>query len=214
MEYTEFQHVTHIVGTTALVVLYLLRLLTLRSRRPVKDRSPEPRGNLGKGIRESFLILVMPWKMDSTRRHWLRYGEFMAFHLGVFTTIFLSFGFTYANQWITGPVRAALMVFIAAGLLAGLARLARRMDRPDMRAMSSFDDYASITLVLVWEATALLVFVPVEGAVLAYFALAFLLLLYEPFSKLRHYLYYPFARTYFGRAAARRGILGAEATHD
>jgi nitrate reductase gamma subunit len=213
MEYTEFQHATHIIGTSALVVLYLLRLLTLRSRRAVRDRSTDPRGDLSKGIWEAFLIIVMPWKMDSTRRHWFRYVEFMAFHLGVFTTIFLSFAFTYAHQWIMGTARAVLIAFIAVGLAAGLARLVKRATRADMRAMSSFDDYFSISLVLGWEVTALLILAPVDGAILAYFAVAFFLLLYEPFSKLRHYIYYPFARVFFGRTAARRGVIAREVSN-
>jgi nitrate reductase gamma subunit len=193
MEYTEFQHATHIIGTSALVVLYLLRLLTLRSRRAVRDRSTDPRGDLSKGIWEAFLI--------------------MAFHLGVFTTIFLSFAFTYAHQWIMGTARAVLIAFIAVGLAAGLARLVKRATRADMRAMSSFDDYFSISLVLGWEVTALLILAPVDGAILAYFAVAFFLLLYEPFSKLRHYIYYPFARVFFGRTAARRGVIAREVSN-
>jgi hypothetical protein len=35
-----------------------------------------------------------------------------------------------------------------------------------------------------------------------------LFLVYEPFSKIRHYIYYPFARYYYGVAWGRRGVIG------
>jgi hypothetical protein len=40
----------------------------------------------------------------------------------------------------------------------------------------------------------------------ALFGLTTFFLLYVPFSKISHYLYYPFARLYFGRHFGRRGV--------
>ncbi len=40
---------------------------------------------------------------------------------------------------------------------------------------------------------------------IAYLYLTSYFLLYVPFSKISHYLYYPFTRTYIGRALGHRG---------
>ena len=42
---------------------------------------------------------------------------------------------------------------------------------------------------------------------LAYFFLTAFFLVYVPFSKISHYLYYPFARWYLGRTLGHRGVM-------
>ena len=78
-----------------------------------------------------------------------------------------------------------------------------------MRAISSPDDYFSLFLLTVWFAFAFLA-VPNdvsagEGVMLAYFFLTAFFLMYVPFSKISHYLYYPFTRYWFGKSMGRRG---------
>jgi hypothetical protein len=41
---------------------------------------------------------------------------------------------------------------------------------------------------------------------LIYFVLTAFFLIYVPFSKISHYLYYPFTRYYFGKTMGHRGI--------
>jgi len=45
-----------------------------------------------------------------------------------------------------------------------------------------------------------------EGPLLAYFFLTAFFLIYVPFSKISHYIYYPFARWYLGRTLGHRGV--------
>jgi hypothetical protein len=45
-----------------------------------------------------------------------------------------------------------------------------------------------------------------EGPLMIYFLLTALFLIYVPFSKISHYLYYPFTRYYFGRTMGYRGV--------
>jgi len=49
-----------------------------------------------------------------------------------------------------------------------------------------------------------------EGILLAYFLLTAFFLVYVPFSKISHYLYYPFTRYYFGKSMGRRGVYPIE----
>ncbi|MCJ7625873.1 MAG: hypothetical protein MUO76_20465, partial [Anaerolineaceae bacterium] len=81
MELTEFQHLVHLIATPVMIVLYTVRLVMLMRSRMVKDRSPNPKGDITKGIIDAFLTLAMPWKMESTRKHWTHYLEFVIFHI-------------------------------------------------------------------------------------------------------------------------------------
>ena len=69
---------------------------------------------------------------------------------------------------------------------------------------------AAITFVLLFLLTGLLSLLGWEGGVVAYFIIAALFLVYEPFSKIRHYIYYPFARYFYGASFGRRGVIGRE----
>ena len=79
-----------------------------------------------------------------------------------------------------------------------------------MRAISSPDDYFSLVLLTVWFLFAFLAAPnrPAQGetVLLIYFSLTAFFLIYVPFSKISHYLYYPFTRFYLGRTLAYRGV--------
>jgi len=80
-----------------------------------------------------------------------------------------------------------------------------------MRAVSTPDNYASIVLMVFYFAAAALA-VPNtpergEGPLIAYFGLTALFLIYVPFSKICHYLYYPFTRYFLGKTLGHRGVL-------
>lgn len=208
MEFAEFQHRTHQIGTAILVLLYALRLIVLFRRRPARDLASNAKGEIWRGTVDAFVTLVAPWKMESTRKHWTRYVEFVFFHLGIFLNIVLSFGITYAPQRLSVPVRSVALVWLAASIIAGSVRLYRRATRPEMRAISSPDDYIAIVMVLLFLLTGVLSLLGWEPGIIAYFVIAAVFLVYEPFSKIRHYIYYPFARYFHGAAFGRRGVLG------
>jgi len=210
MELTRFQELVHMIATPVMVVLYSLRLVILFRHRMANDRSPDPKGDLGRGIRDAFLTLVLPWKMESTRRHWTHYVEFMAFHLGLAFNISLAYLITFASSIFTPTVRVVFILFIAFGLLVGIVRFISRLTRPEMKVISSFDDYLSLFLVLLFNVFGILALLGITWGSFAYFAIVFIFLIYAPFSKIHHYLYYPFARIFYGSDAARKGILNPE----
>jgi len=208
MQFSEFQHLTHEIGTAALVLLYLLRLIIHLRRRPARDLASNPKGEIWKGAVDAFRTIIAPWRMESTRKHWTRYLEFVFFHLGVFVNILLSFVFAYASQVLTLPVRVVALVLMVASLIAGSLRLYRRARLPEMRIISSPDDYIAMGMVLLFLLTGILSLIVARGFIVAYFVLSALFLIYEPFSKIRHYIYYPFARYYYGAVFGRRGVIG------
>ena len=208
MEFSEFQQLTHEIGTAVLVLLYLARLVVLLRRRPARDLASNPRGEIWRGTADAFLTIIAPWRMESTQKHWVRYAEFVIFHLGVFLCIALSFVITYAPGVLTLPVRTVALVLMAASLLVGGLRLYRRVRLPEMRIISSPDDYLAMGMVLGFLGTGMLGLLGWDAAIIAYFIVSALFLVYEPFSKIRHYIYYPFARYYYGAAFGRRGVIG------
>ncbi len=208
MEFSEFQHLTHQIGTAILVLLYALRLVALFRRRLARDIASNARGEIWRGTLDAFITIAAPWKMESTRKHWVRYVEFLIFHLGVLSNIVLSFVIAYVPDVLSVPVRGVAFVLLAAAFVAGCVRLYRRANLAEMRAISSPDDYAAMAMVLLFLFTGLLSLLGWEPGIVAYFIIAALFLVYEPFSKIRHYIYYPFARYFYGAAFGRRGVFG------
>jgi hypothetical protein len=210
MEFSEFQHLTHEIGTTILVLLYVLRLIVLFRRRLALDIASNTKGEIWHSTADAFFTIAMPWKMESTRKHWIRYVEFVVFHLGVFFNIVQSFIIAYASDVLSAPVSRAAFVLLAASFVAGGLRLYRRAKLAEMRAISSPDDYIAMIMVLLFLFTGLLSLLGWEPGIVAYFVIAGLFLVYEPFSKIRHYIYYPFARYFYGASFGRRGVIGRE----
>ena len=105
---------------------------------------------------------------------------------------------------------SALQLVIGAAFIVSLLRVYRRVSNKVMRAISSPDDYFSLILLTVWFLFAFLAVPnrPQEGEtiLLIFFLLTAFFLIYVPFSKISHYLYYPFTRYYFGRTMGHRGV--------
>ena len=144
--------------------------------------------------------------METTRKGFWQWLEFAAFHVGVAVMIGLSFVIPFAPHWLTPTVVALVVITQVAAVLAGLLRLYKRVSRPYMRAISSPDDYFSLSITNVLFVLCALTVLHVPVAHELYFILVALIIAYVPFSKISHYIYYPFARYFYGSYLARRGI--------
>jgi hypothetical protein len=166
--------------------------------------------NAERGAYYSLAMIGMPWGMESTRTKPFLYTQFAIFHLSVAAAIALSFIIPYAPDILGNrSLVFALQVIIGGGFLVGIIRIIRRVSDPYMRAISSPDDYFSLILLTVWFFFAFFA-VPNridagEVMMLTYFFLTAFFLIYVPFSKISHYLYYPFTRYYLGRTLGHRG---------
>jgi nitrate reductase gamma subunit len=196
-----------IVALTIFGILYAVKLAWMFSLPVAKETAP-PKASKATGVILSFGTLFMPWQMESTRRHWFIYTEFALFHLGIACTIAVTFIIPYAPHWLSPPVTGTFLAVITLALIMGVVRLVRRIVRPEMRAISSPDDYFCITLLDLYLASALYALAGGTSlAMVLFFGLTTFFLLYVPFSKISHYLYYPFTRYYFGAHFGRRGVL-------
>ncbi len=169
------------------------------------------RTDAARGAQRSLLAVAMPWTMGSTRDHPFLYAQFVIFHLGVAASIAMSFVIPYFPRLLRDrAIVLALQALFAAAALVGVARLVRRLADPYLRAFSTPDDYFSISLLAVWFVLSVLAAPnrPQNGELplLAYFFLTAFFLVYVPFSKISHYIYYPFARWYLGKTLGHRGV--------
>jgi nitrate reductase gamma subunit len=208
------QHRLQEICLAVMALVYTARLVWLfrfkagRERQASTSRRNTDRS---KGAAYSLFNVAMPWGMESTRRRPLFYLQFAVFHLGVVAAIGMSFIIPYVPQLMTPTVTLALQVVMGAACVVGLLRLVRRVANPYMRAISSPDDYFSLVLLTAWFLFAVLaaprgIAARGEWASLTYFLLTAFFLLYVPFSKISHYLYYPFGRIYLGRTLGHRGV--------
>lgn len=203
-----------IVALLFMVTIYALRIRRIFRFPAGRDRQA-PGGsdntNETKGAVISLLAVAMPWTMASTRNHLLFYAQFVIFHLGIAASIALSFVIPYAPALLRDPgTVTVLQLLLLAAVLVGVVRLVRRLSSPYMRAISSPDDYFSLCLLIVWLLFGVFA-APNEPQtnprpLLAYFFLTAFFPVYIPFSKIFHYIYYPFARWYLGRTLGHRGV--------
>jgi nitrate reductase gamma subunit len=211
--------VVHWIALVVMAIVYTLKIRWLLSFNLAKDKSAP--GNPGqsnkqRGARYSFFNVAMPWSMESTRKPkgFIFYISFVIFHMGVVAGITLAFVSTIAPDFLRiGVVANTMMVFLVAAFLVSIYRIFRRTLRPLMRLISTPDDYFSLIMLTVWfglgactQAYLMGVWgMTNETLLVAYLYLTSFFLLYVPFSKISHYLYYPFTRTYIGRALGQRG---------
>ena len=194
--------------------VYILRIIWLLHFKAGRERQAPTgqfRTNTRKGIVYSWMNIAMPWAMESTRTKYFFYAQFVIFHLGVVCAIGLSFIIPYVPGLLESVTLVAILqTIIGLAFIVSLLRLYRRISDKYMRAISSPDDYFSLTLLTVWFLFAVFAvpnnYQEGETVLLVFFILTAFFLIYVPFSKISHYLYYPFTRYYFGKTMGYRGV--------
>lgn len=206
------EHTLQEVALVFMALVYTKRILWLLKFPAGKERQAATGDSTKKkGILYSWAIIGMPWAMESTRTRLFLYLQFVVFHVGVTAAIVLSFLIPYGPGLLqVDGVVPVFQVLIWAACAVGVMRIIRRVADPYMRAISSPDDYFSLILLTVWFTFAGLAASnrPELGEtyLLAFFFLTAFFLMYVPFSKISHYLYYPFTRFYFGQSMGHRGV--------
>lgn len=213
--------IVHWIALGVMGIVYTTRLAWLFRFNAGKDRSAPgnpSQTNAKRGAWYSLGNVAMPWTMESTRRPkgFTFYLSFVFFHLGVVAGITLAFISTLAPGFMAMPVVAAIsggLLLIA--FLISVYRIFRRAFRPVMRLISTPDDYFSLLMLTAWFGLGTATQAYIAGVagftnevlLVAYLYLTSFFLLYVPFSKISHYLYYPFTRWWIGRALGHRGSL-------
>lgn len=200
-----------LVALSFLVIVYLLRLRWIFKFNTSKENSFSA-GNQKAGVVYSMMNVAMPWAMESTRKHPLFYVQFIIFHIGVVLAILATFIIPYWPELL--KIKLIVWIFqgfFALALLIGLYRLYRRITHPSLRLISNVDDYFSIIMLILFLATGILAipnqYNASELPLILFFIVTTFFLIYVPFSKICHYLYYPFSRYFLGKTMGHRGVM-------
>ncbi len=186
---------------------YVIKIISILKQPAAFERTPT-KGDEKQAIKYAYMTLAMPWEMESTKKHWWRYLEFIIYHLGVAVTITVTFIMPYLPGLIAGKgVVFFIQGSVILALVCGTSRLVRRVIKPEMRVISTPDDYFSIFVLNIWLITAFLAAPQTsEPALIAFFGMTTFFLIYVPFSKISHYIFWPFIRYYQGKHFGHRGV--------
>jgi nitrate reductase gamma subunit len=198
-----------IAALSFLGIVYIIRLIWLFRFTYRKERT-FPAGSTKAGVIYSMMNVAMPWAMESVRKKPGFYAQFMIFHIGVVAAISSTFIIPYWPDFF--KIKSVVILFqvsVGAALIVGLTRLFRRISNPAVRLISTLDDYASLILMILFFAAGILAipnkYEMNEWPLILFFAITAFLLVYVPFSKIGHYLYYPFTRYFLGKTMGHRG---------
>ncbi|MDJ0766915.1 MAG: hypothetical protein QNJ97_28330 [Myxococcota bacterium] len=212
--------VIHWVALCFMVTVYTIRLFWLFKFNPGRDRQkPGDMGTTSLGpAMYSMANVAMPWAMESTRggKGFFFWVSFVLFHMGVVAGISLAIFSSLTPSFFETPMVAyVFMAVLGMAFLIGLIRIIRRLVKPVMRLISTPDDVFSVFMMTGWFLTGVLAQAYIGGFVtdvtylIAFLAATSFFLVYVPFSKISHYLYYPFTRYYIGKTLGHRGSMPA-----
>jgi len=174
-----------------------------RLSRPVDQA--KPKGSLQTGVLYAYTLGMAPWSKESTRRHAIAYMRGVAFHAGIFLGLLL----LIASPWLGGVpqvVRTLLGIGMALGALFGFAGLVLRFVEPNLKALSTPDDYFAVSIVSLFLASeALWLFLP--QAQVFFYLVSAAMLVYAPLGKIRHCIYFAYSRLFYGRFIGSRAVL-------
>ena len=168
------------------------------------DRSPL-KGSPTHGISYAFTTGMLPWAKESTRIHMLAYLRGIGFHIGIFTALA---ALLISPFWslLPGLLKVILAFVMAIGALLGAAGGILRLVEYNLRGLSNPDDHFAVWLVTLFMASAALA-VWNETLLIPFYIISAVTLIYVPFGKIRHCLYFFFSRYFFGKFFGRRAVL-------
>ena len=194
------------VISSFLVCFILLIILVLKTlsfgRKPFYARSQ------GKGRKGIFYALgkgMMPWEKESARSHILTYIGGTLYHGGIFAAFFYLFSLVISFE-MSLPLEFVFRILIGVGFFSGVGILIKRILLGPLRKISCADDFAANLIVDMFLALALLnTFYPVLTPY--FYTISIILFLYIPVGKIRHCVFFFYARILLGLFYGRRGVL-------
>ncbi len=204
VHFVEFE--LQVIALAWLAILYALKIFQL-SRLPMLREKAPPKGNAGAGVLRSYSNMFIPWSMESSKKHFWRWVEFGAYHVGAGVAILNTFTSPFIPGMMTEPVRWIFAILIAPAFLLGIAKFVRRISQPEMRIISTPDDYFSVASVELFSFSAIMALIlNTPEWRTAYFLITAAFLFYVPFSKISHYIYFFFAAIFTGSRYGYRGV--------
>jgi hypothetical protein len=200
--------ITRTVAVAGLILGVLGTAARLRDimNRPHKEDLSKARGSRWRGVLYAFTLGMAPWEKESARIHWIAYLRGVSFHVGIFA----AFGVLFASPWLEAiplPIAWLVMLLTGVGALAGFAGIVMRLAEENLRVLSVADDYFSAFLTSLFVALAFLSLLS-PSTLPAFYVVSAVMLVYIPFGKIRHCVYYFYSRFFFGVIFGHRGVIG------
>jgi len=205
MHFVEYE--LQAIALTWMVVLYTLKAIQL-SKLPMPWEKETQKGNASQGVLRSYGAIFMPWSVESSRDHFWRWAGFALYHIGCLVAIVNTFTYTFAPGIMTPTVKLVFSILIAPAILIGFSKFIRRIVKPEIRHISTPDDYFSLLTLQLFFFTGIMALL--LGTVFwrsSYYIITAAFLFYVPFSKISHYVYFFFARFLTGKRYGWRGII-------
>ena len=194
------------IALTWMAVLYTIKIIQLMRMPMPWERAPQA-GSGTRGIMHSYGTIFVPQWMESSRRHIWRWLEFSVYHVGALVAIVNTFTFSFTPGLMTPVVRWIFAILIAPAIVVGLIKLARRIFQPELRIVSTPDDYFSlVSLEFFFFAAVMALVFDTAFWRMAYFLITAAFLFYVPFSKISHYVYFFFSHYLTGKRYGWRGV--------
>jgi nitrate reductase gamma subunit len=203
------------VALAFMATMYAIKIYQLM-KKPFPAEKAEHKGDRVAGAIHSLGNVLRPWEMESTSKNLYFYTEFMIFHIAVALTIGSTFFIPLIPGIMTPAFTTIVMVFMGLAFLIGLRRIFRRLTAPEIKIITSPDDMFAICLMTTFFAVGFVtMWLFLKGNhetpwMWLFFLMTTFFLIYVPFSKISHYVLYPFGRINFGMIFGGRGILNKE----
>lgn len=158
-------------------------------------------GSVGAAVAYSFTKAMNPAQKESASLHLPTYVAGMLYHIGTFLSAALLFVFLFSIE-LHRTIELVISVILMASILCGTGILVKRIFSKLLREITGIDDYISNSLVTAFQVCTLIyLYFPQPF----YYIVVSVLLVYIPFGKLRHAVYFFAARYYLGHFYGRRG---------
>lgn len=204
------EHEIHIAALSFMGIIYMIRIFWLFRFKAGIERG-FPRGGRSHTAALSFFTIARPWSIEKYRRSKVFYAEFATFHIGAATAISITFIIPHWPELLAiDAVVRSMQIILTAAFFVGVSRLYCRISYQSLKIISTWDDYCALIMMNVFFVMSIAAISNCRNGcdwiVLSFFLMTTFFHLYVPFSKIIHYLYYPFIRYYLGKTMAHRGI--------
>lgn len=194
------------VAASLLFCLVTLTVMIMRTfafgRRPTYARS---RGSGFAGILYAYGPGMLPWEKESAAKHIWTYIGGILYHVGILMGM-LFLATVLLRISLPSKLLQIARILLAIGVVSGAALLIKRIVKPQMRSLSSGDDYLANSLVdlLLFFALAATF---AETMLVPFLLVAMIIFIYVPFGKLRHCAFFFYSRVLFGEFFGKRGVV-------
>jgi len=164
----------------------------------------KPSGKVSSGVAYSMTSALNPRKKASAYLHLPTYTAGLLYHTGTFLSILLFFLFIFL-QMPGEKLSIITAIYLLITSFAGFGILIKRIINKNMKLLSNADDYISNLLVSIFQVLTALVLLNLS-VIPVYFVFSSIMLIYLPFGKLKHSIFFFAARYHLGVFFGSRNV--------